>query len=411
MDLALQTIIFAVGAGIFCQLISEKVKIPSIFFLLIAGVLLGPMYAGLVRPETIRGGLPIVIEIGVAIILFEGGLSLRFNQIQAVTRPIQKLLTVGALITFIGVFLSCRWIVGLSWNYCFMIGALMVVTGPTVIGPIIKRLPLRRDLATIMNWESLLLDPIGVILVVLIADFIMAEDANLFLTFVQFFKIILVGAVVGAAFGGILYLFLRFVVDVSRETVNLFVLAGALLSFECAEMVANNSGLLAVVCTGVFLANVRFPRQHRKTILEFKGTLASLWIAFIFVLLAARLDVHRVFGWGNAGWMFLGVLIFVIRPLDVFVSTWKSAITFKEKIFLSWVAPRGIIAASAASFFAITFEEKGFINASALENLSYLVIATTVALQGLTAGIFAWMLGVSATKLPICFNCSSSKND
>jgi NhaP-type Na+/H+ or K+/H+ antiporter len=388
----LKTVIFALGAGIFCQILSERLKVPSIFFLLVFGALLGPDFLGLIRPASIQEALPLIIELGVAIVLFEGGLSLRLDQFRLASQPIRRLLTVGALITFIACSLASRWIVDLPWRYAFIFGALMIVTGPTVIGPILKRIRLKQQVATTLNWESILLDPIGAILAILIAEFILAEKGSLFLSLIQFLKILLSGGIVGLVSGRFLLFLLRRSESLSEENVNLMILAGALLSFEAAELLTANAGLLSVVLSGMVLANADHP--HKEVIVEFKATLASLWVGFLFILLAARLHVRDVFGFGWEGLWLLGAVMLLIRPLNIFVSTRKTTLALKEKIFLSWMAPRGIIAASAASLFALIFAEKGETGAADLESLTYLVIASTVVLQGLFAGPVSRILGV-----------------
>lgn len=388
----LKTVIFAIGAGIFCQVISEKLKVPSIFFLLVVGALLGPDYLGLIQPSSIKDMLPLIIEMGVAIILFEGGFSLRFDQFRAMSSPIRRLLTIGAIITFVGCALAAHWAVGMPWRYAFIFGALMIVTGPTVIGPILKRIRLKPELATTLRWESTLLDPIGAILAILIAEFVLAKEASPLFSLLQFFRILISGGLIGLIFGQAMLLILRKSESLSEESVNLMILACALLSFEVAELATENAGLLSVVISGMTLANQDHP--HKKAITEFKATLASLWVGFLFIILAARLHVRDVFGFGTEGIVLLGIIMLLIRPLNIFISTRKSSFSLKEKTFLSWMAPRGIIAASTASFFALVFEKHGEPQAVQMESLTYLVITATVVLQGLFAGPTSWILGV-----------------
>ncbi len=395
-DPILQTIIFALAAGVLCQLVSEKMKVPSIFFLLTTGVLLGPFFANVIRPYDIGLGFSSIIEIGVAIILFEGGLYLSFDTIAAMTKPIRRLLTLGALITFLGSSVAVAMIAGLPWKYAFIFGALMIVTGPTVIGPILKRVPLVQRVSTILHWESILLDSIGAILAILILEFVLAEEANLWLTFLQFFKIILLGSVIGFACGWVMRFFLKWASSVSKETINLTILGGALLSFEAAEIVSNHAGLVAVVVAGMVLAHG--PIAQREEIREFKATLSSLIVGFLFILLAAQLDVVHIFAMGPQEWMFLGVMILVIRPLAVWTSLHRTQMRKREKFYLSLMAPRGIVAASTASLAALIFMEQGEAEARQLENLVYLVIATTVVLQGLPAGLLARLLRVTAAE-------------
>ncbi len=392
-QLIMHTVVFALIAGVVCQLLSEKLKVPSIFFLLSAGVLLGPDFADLIRPQDMGLGLLAIIEIGVAIILFEGGLYLNINQFKTISLPIQRLLTWGALITMVGATLAAWLIVELPIRYSFIFGALMIVTGPTVIGPILKRVPLREKVATILHWESILLDPIGAVAAVLITEFVLAKESSLVLTLVQFLKILLVGSLVGFASGWIMKGFLKWVRSISKETTNLTILGGALLSFQAANLLAHHSGLVAVVAAGMVLAYGTL--EQREEIQEFKGTLTSLVVSFLFILLAAQLSVQELLGFGPKGWWFLAAMILIVRPLSVFLSLRKTPLQIKEKAFLSMMAPRGIVAASTASLFALIFAKEGYLDAAPLENLVYLIIGTTVVFQGLPAGLVARILRVT----------------
>lgn len=389
----MQTIVFALAAGVVCQLISEKIKVPSIFFLLSAGVLLGPSFANLVRPQDIGLGLMTIIEIGVAIILFEGGLNLSLAQFKIISQPIQRLLSLGAIISFIGATLCAAVIVGLPLKYCFVFGALMVITGPTVIGPVLKRVPLHQNISTILHWESILLDPLGAVLAVLIMEFLLAEEKSFFLTLIQFHKITLVGCGIGFLGGWVMKQFLKWGRSISKETINLMILGGALLTFESAHLLATHSGLVAVVVAGMVLAHG--PISQREEIQEFKATLSTLLVGFLFILLAANLNIEGVFGFGVPGWWLLGALIFAIRPLAVFMSMRRTTLKINEKVFLSLMAPRGIVAASTASLFALILLKQGHTDAVQLENLVYLVIVTTVIVEGLPAGLLARLLRVT----------------
>lgn len=388
----MQTVVFAMAAGVICQLFSEKLKVPSIFFLLTVGVLLGPHFAGYIRPEAIGFGLSTTIELGVAIILFEGGLHLIPTQLKTMTKPIRRVLTVGALITFVGATVAAATIVDLPWRYSFIFGALMIVTGPTVIGPILKRVPLVQRVATLLHWESILLDSIGAVSAILILEFVLAEESSLWLTFLQFFKILLVGVVVGLACGWIMRFFLKWGSSVSKETINLVILGGALLSFQSAHLFVAHAGLISVVVAGMVLAHGPF--QQREEITEFKATLTTLIVGFLFILLAAQLDIKAVFDVGYNEWIFLGVMILCIRPLSIFVSLAGTQMRKREKFFLSLMAPRGIVAASTASLATLIFINTGHTDAHQLENLAYLVIASTVVLQGLPAGLLARLFRV-----------------
>lgn len=392
-ELVMQTIIFALGAGVVCQLISEKLHVPSIVFLLATGILLGPEFAGLIRPDRIGGGLLVIIEMGVAIILFEGGLYLSVAAFKKMSSPIRRLLSIGAIITFIGSSVAAGAIVGLPTRYCIIFGALMIVTGPTVISPILKRVPLKENIATILHWESILMDSLGAVSAIVIIEFFLAADGSPFVTLIEFFKLGIVGIAVGFAGGWILKIFLKWARSISKENINLIILGGALLCFEGANLLADHAGLISVVIAGMVLAHG--PIEQREEILEFKSTISSLLVGFLFIILAAQLKIFEVIGFGNAGWWFLGCMILIVRPLCVFISLRGTPFQANEKMFLSFMAPRGIVAASTASLAALLFAEQGDPSAAQLENLTYLVIATTVVLQGLPAKLLARLFRVT----------------
>jgi NhaP-type Na+/H+ or K+/H+ antiporter len=395
-SLVLQSITLAMAAGVFCQLLADWLKVPSIFFYLLVGVLLGPAYAGMIDPNEIGTGLMTIIEIGVALILFEGALSLQLDQFRRISGPIRRLLTLGTCITFVGCTCAAWFIVGLPIHYSLIFGALMTITGPTVIGPILKRLPLRQNISTVLNWESILLDPIGAILAILIMEFILAKDLSIMNTVIQFFRIFFVGGGVGFLAGYVMRFTLKRISAFSNENVNLFILAGALISFQGADLLAEHSGLLAVVAAGFVLANADLSQKGE--ILEFKSTLSTFLVGFLFVLLAAKLNIDQVLGFGERGWWLLAAVLVLIRPLNVFLSIRGKGLSFREKLFIAWLAPRGIVVASTASLFALIFASHGDQQAYQLESLTYLVIVATVILQGLPAGLFARLLGVRETE-------------
>ncbi len=386
--LILQTIIVTVAAGVVCQILSERLRIPSIFFLLASGILLGPHFAGIIVPATVEAGLLTIIELGVAIILFEGSLFLHLDQFHTISLPIRRLLTLGAAITFVGSVLAAHFIIGLPLRYSIVFGALMIVTGPTVIGPILKRLPLKPRLATVLNWESVLLDPIGAVLAIIFMEFLLAKETSWFVSLWQFFWIIAAGVGIGFIVGWALRFFVRKNENLSHESMNLTILAGALITFGLAHMIAPHSGLISVVVAGMVLANCEIFTQ-RAEIKEFHGTISTLVVSLLFVLLAAKLNVDEVIGFGESGWWLLGAMLLVVRPLSVFISTRGSGLKLGEKLFLSWMAPRGIVAASTASLFALILLRAGHPDAAALESLTYLVISATVILHGLPAGLTA----------------------
>ncbi|MDX1402295.1 MAG: cation:proton antiporter, partial [Kiloniellales bacterium] len=289
--------------------------------------------------------------------------------------------------------MSAAVIIGLPVRYCFVFGALMIVTGPTVIGPILKRVPLKEHVATILHWESILLDSVGAVTAIFIMEFLLAAEGSPFHTLIGFFQLVIVGVGVGFAGGWLMRIFLKWARSVSKENINLIILGGALLVFQGANLLAGHSGLISVVVAGMILAHG--PVEQREEILEFKATISTLLVSFLFIILAAQLNIYEVIGFGDRGLIFLGVMILLVRPTAVFVSLRKTPLKWNEKLFLSMLAPRGIVAASTASLFALLLVQQNQHDAAQLESLTYLVIVTTVVLQGLPAGLLAHLLRVT----------------
>lgn len=387
---SIQTIIFGVNVGLLCLLVSEWLKLPSIILLLLSGILLGPYVLNLVDPQSLGGGLTIVIEVAVAVIIFEGAMGLNIAQFRSVSKIIRNVLTVGALITIIAITLMAHWVVGLPWGSSFVFGAIMSVTGPTVVGPILRRVSLKKPLGQILRWEAILLEPVGVILALLIVEFIISTEITLFSTLFSFLKMILLGGVIGGLFGFLFSLWLIKRPLANEGLRNLIVLGGALLVFQFSNMLVDNSGLVAVVVGGLFLGNSHVP--YLEEIKQFKETITLLLISFLFVLLAANLNLDLFLDFSPKVLIFLGAVIFVIRPLNIFASTAGCDLNFRSKIYLSLIAPRGIVAASLASLFALVFAKHAYPKADILEVLAYQVIAVTVILNGLWAPLMAFLL-------------------
>jgi len=401
--------------GIFAQWLAWKIKVPAILPLIVIGLAVGPistlfleegkLIQPIYDPETGKGLFPgdylfYFVSLAIGIILFEGGLTLKRREITGVGPVILKLITVGVLITFVGAGLAARFIMDLPWTISFLFGALVIVTGPTVIAPILQNIPLNRNVATILKWEGILIDPIGALMAVLVFEFIRAADPEAGFTshaLVPFFQIILIGLALGGLGAYALYQLLRNDL-IPNYLRNVFILAFVLGVFLLSDILAHESGLLSVVVMGMVMGNLDVPRL--KEILSFKESLSVLLISILFILLAAHIDMEElelVFrDW--RGLALLGTVAFLLRPISVFASTRGSELALNEKLFVSWVGPRGIVAAGIASLFGITLTRNGVEGAEYITPLVFLIVLGTVMLNAATARPIAKLLKVVTDK-------------
>lgn len=381
--------------GIICQWVAWWLKVPAILPLLASGFLAGPVF-NLLDPRNLLGDLFFpVVSLLVAVILFEGALTLNFNEVRAVASTVRNLVTIGAIITWFGGAAAAHYLLGMGWLLAILFGALIVVTGPTVIAPLLRNVRPNQRIYSVLMWEGILIDPIGASLAVLVFDFIVAESggtghgAN---PIIAFLEIVLVGLALGLLGGWVTSQLLKryLVPDNLQDLVVLALVAGL---FALSDMIQAESGLLTVTVMGVYLANANV--HQLREILHFKERLSTLFISGLFILLAAsiEMDALAMLDWRSV--VLLAVVIFVLRPINIYASAIGSTLTGKERLFLSWVAPRGIVAAAVTALFAFRLQELGFEDARILEPLVFLVIVGTVVLQGSTAKWFARRLGVA----------------
>lgn len=389
----LSTIIFTIVLGVACIIISEKARIPSIIFLLTVGVISGPDILGVIDPSLLGKGLWILTELAIAVILFEGGLTLNIKNVLHLSKPIINLITIGALITWIGAAVSAKLILGVSWTVAVLFGSLVIVTGPTVIGPLLRTVKVTKGIKTILKWESILIDPVGVIIAVLVLGFFISEEATLMATVSGFAVKIIVGILVGIGGGLLMSRLMKMKLTESSATLTIFAIV--FLMFGVSENIIKDSGIMSVTIAGIVIGNLKIP--NLSIIKGFKEKLTLLLVSSIFILLAANLKIDEIKSLGLYGIAVVVCLMIIVRPLNIFASVRDSNVTIKEKIFLSWVAPRGIIAAAVASLFTLTLSQRGFEDAPLLSSLTFMTIAITVFVQGITAKPFAELLGVQQT--------------
>ncbi|MGI2258306.1 cation:proton antiporter [Shewanella sp. GXUN23E] len=377
--------------SLLCQWLGWRMRLPAILPLLLCGLLLGPGL-GVIHPEQLLGDLLFpLISLGVAIILFEGALTLNFKEIREHGRMVIHLVSVGALVTWAVIALACRYLMGFAWELAILFGALVVVTGPTVIVPMLRSVKPSAKLGSILRWEGIVIDPIGALLAVLVYEYVIATNDPAAHVLQALGLTLLVGLGLGAVSGWLLGLILkrRWLPHYLRNTAVLTLMLGV---FVLSNAMEEESGLLTVTVMGIWLANVK--DLDISDIIEFKETLTVLMISALFILLAARLNSAAVMalGWGSVG--VLLVVLFIARPLSIWICGLGTSLSRNEKWFLSWMAPRGIVAAAVSSLFAIKLQEKGFAGAELIVPLVFVVIIGTVVLQSLTASSWARWLGV-----------------
>lgn len=379
--------------SIACQFLAYKIKLPAILPLLIAGIIVGPV-TGLINADLLFADLLFpIVSLSVAIILFEGSLTLKFEDISGHGSMVRNLCTVGALITWMIAAPIAHFALGMSWQMAFLFGAIVTVTGPTVIVPMLRTVRPSTKIANILRWEGIIIDPIGALLAVLVFEYIISTQDALSHTLYAFAKTISVGVVFGALSGYLMGIVLRNSL-IPHYLVNTAVLTLMLGAFEGSNIIAHESGLLTVTIMGIWLANMK--RVEVEDILEFKETLSVLLISGLFILLASRIEWNAMLnlGWGSV--IVLLVIMFIARPISVFVSSLGIQLNWQEIALLSWIAPRGIVAAAVSALFALKLEALNYAQVELLVPMVFLVIIATVVIQSLTSVHIAKFLGQRA---------------
>ncbi|MEK6152898.1 sodium:proton antiporter [Flavobacteriaceae bacterium 3-367] len=394
--------------GIIAQWVAWRLKLPAILPLILIGLLVGPIATlftedggKLIEPiwNGEKGlfpgeGLYYFVSLAISIILFEGGLTLKRSEIANVGPVITKLITVGSLVTFFGGGLAAHYIFELSWQISFLFSGLIIVTGPTVITPILRNIPLKKDVSAVLKWEGILIDPIGALVAVLVFEFISvgAGQAYTMTALIEFGKILLFGTTFGFTFAHAL----AFAIKknfIPHYLLNVVSLSVVLLVFVESDLFAHESGLLAVVVMGMVMGNMNLP--NLKELLYFKESLSVLLISILFILLAANInisDMELIYNWQTV--LLFATIVFLVRPLGVFLSTNGSSLKLKEKLFIGWVGPRGIVAAGIASLFGSKLILKGEPGAEYITPLVFMIVLGTVLLNATTARFFAKLVGV-----------------
>lgn len=391
----LQTVAAAIACGVMLIFISRKLGLPAIVLLLAGGFLLGPAIWGeyaVVQPESLGSGLQVIVALSVGLILFEGGLTLDVSGYRSAPSMIKRLLTIGVLITWGATALTIWLFFDLRFDVAVLAASLVIVTGPTVIAPLLKRIQVEERVNSILHWEAVLIDPIGVFLAILCFEAFAGAGGQT--AAVNLLVRVAVGLPLGAAGGlGLSWLVRRSHID--EELLNVVAFGSAVAVFGLAEAVRPETGLLSVTVAG-FVFGLTGSTARLRQVRQFKAEITDLLIGTLFILLAARLEPAQfVAGFGLEGVLVVAVVMLVIRPLSIFVCSAGGNLRWRQKVFLSWVAPRGIVAASLASLVAIRLGQMESIeNPRFVETFTYSVIICTIVLQGSTAGPLARLLGL-----------------
>jgi len=394
--------------GILAQWVAWKLKTPAILPLILIGLLFGP-FSTLISEDGSKWIEPIwnghhglfpgeslyyFVSLAIAIILFEGGLTLRKSEVGVIGHVIVKLISIGAAVTFFGAGLAAHFIYGFSWQISFLFSSLIIVTGPTVISPILRNIPLKKHISSILKWEGILIDPIGALIAVLVFEFIRVEGGQEFTqtALIEFAKILISGSFFGFAFANALaFLIKRNIIP--HYLLNVFTLATVLGVFVLADIFAHESGLLAVVIMGMVMGNKKLP--NIKELLYFKESLSVLLVSILFILLAANIEIEElllIYNWKAV--LLFAVVGFLIRPLGVILSSIGSDLKINEIAFISWVGPRGIVAAGIASLFGLKLVQEGVEGAEYITPLVFMIVLFSVLLNAATARLFAQLVGV-----------------
>ncbi|MGH7447106.1 MAG: cation:proton antiporter, partial [Longimicrobiales bacterium] len=387
------TVAIALAAGMICQAAAHHLRVPGIVLLLLAGVLLGPQVAGFVQPDSLGPYLQMIVAVSVAVILFEGGMNLELKRLRGEALAIRKLITIGALVTATLAALAAHYLIGWDWRIAVPFGTLVVVTGPTVVTPLLRRIRVNHKLHTVLEAEAVLIDPIGAVVAVVVLEFVLSHELGAAAWGLLGIPTrILFGSAMGIVGGYVMAKLIAIDRIIPDGLESVFTLAMLVLLFQITDAILPESGIMAAPIAGMVVGNM--PSRPSRELKEFKEELTVMLVGLLFILLAADVRLQEVTALGWRGVATVGLLMFVVRPLSVAISTAGSTLTVRERFFVAWLAPRGIVAAAVASLFAEQLTNEGLTEGVQLRAMVFLVIAATVLVQGLSGGMIASLLGV-----------------
>ncbi|NVD28891.1 sodium:proton antiporter [Parasphingorhabdus flavimaris] len=383
--------------GIGAQWIAWRTGRPAIALMLIVGIIAGPIL-GIIDPERDFGALQEpIIKLAVAVILFEGGLSLNFRELRQAGGAVTAMVFVAGPIAWVLGTAAAHYGAGLSWEISALLGGIMIVTGPTVIGPMLRTLRVPSRVRNILKWEGIVNDPIGALLAVGIYAYITYEgpDANIAVISMDVLAASFIAGLIGAGLGfALTWLFPRGKVPEYLKAP--FLLVTVIFGFVIADLIKHETGLITVTVMGIVMANRQI--YSSQALYRFKEDLAVLLISGVFIILSATLDWETVQQFRPQFVIFLILLLFVVRPISVLVALLFSSVPWRERLFIAWIAPRGIVAVAITGLFAIRLVDYGFPGAEALVPLSFAVVIATIFAHGFSASWVAERLGISEGK-------------
>lgn len=383
--------VFILSMSIVAQSLSKHFNVPIILFLLLEGVLAGPEVLGIINPMLFGDGLTAIVSFSVAIIVFDGGLHIDLKSIRTVQRTALKLTTIGVLVTFVGATAVTYFLLDLSLELAALFGALVAATGPTVITPLVRNIHVSHKVSKILEIEGVLNDAASVILAAFMFEWIVSQLSGLeAIAFIL--QRLIIGLIVGALSAEILKRALSSSSVVTDQTARLVTLTLVLAAYVTSDMLGNESGILAVAVFGILTGTSNIP--HKETLKEFKSDLVLIMLSLIFILLAAMIRFQDVLNLGWNGIFVVLLLIVLVRPAAVFTSTINSRLKVKEKLFVSFIGPRGVVPASIATYFALRLDALDIYGGEILVGLVFLTVIITVIITGTLARRVANALGV-----------------
>nr|WP_191449782.1 cation:proton antiporter [Haloarcula sp. CBA1122] len=385
-----------VSLGVAAQLVADWLQIPSVAFLLVAGVFVGPQALDLVDPAIFgQAGLQAIVGLSVGIIVFEGAFHLTVERVREASREALGLVTIGAFVSLVGTAVAVKVVFGTTWPVAVLVGSLLIATGPTVITPIMQVVPVRDRVAAALETEGIINDVTAAILAVATFEFVIASQSSPVVVVEAFVARLVVGHIVGIAVGGGIALLLQrwhLSADNAMQNARAVVLTAALLAYALGSIWLSEAGIAAAAVAGIVLGNADLP--HEEGIAEFKGGITLFVLSFVFIVLAAQLSLGDLRALGIGGLVVVIVVVTLVRPLGVFLSTLGGRLTVRERMFVGAMGPRGIVPASVATLFAIELRPENPDAATVLVGTVFLVIFATVMFQGGLARHFAQALDI-----------------
>ncbi len=384
-------LLIVLAAGLASQWVAWRVGLPAIVVLIAVGLVLGPL-TGVIELGLPQAELAELIGLGVAIILFEGAMDLKLAEFRRAGHGIGRLTILGPPLTWMLVGSSAHFIAGLSWPVSIVIGAILVVTGPTVIVPLLRQARLNKDSASLLKWEGIVNDPVGVLLAVLTFQYL-TIGGGLTKTLIGLGAAIGAAAVLGGLGGWLTgWLYRRGAVPEHLKPPILMALV--LVVYWASNLVQHEAGLLSVTLMGLVVGNMKL--VEREALQRFKENLTIVLLSVLFIVIPSQLEAAQLvmLDWRTAA--FVLAVMLIARPLTVGLATWGAPMRHEDKLLLAWIAPRGIVAAATAGIFGPELAAAGYTDAQKLLPVTFAIILATVLVHGLSIGVLARRLDLAA---------------